>query len=73
VEVLKEILESCEINPSVVSLHPSEQADDFELHIRDHVAAASWNRLKGIIQKRGLAAEKHNGFLIVYTPKPNRK
>jgi hypothetical protein len=70
VEVLKEILKSCNlINPSWVSLHPSKQTDDYELHIKNQIADTSRNSLRDIIKKRGLAMIEHDGFLVIYTPK----
>jgi hypothetical protein len=69
VEVLKEILASCKLlNPSYLSLHLSKHSGDYELHIKNHVAAASWNTLKEIVQKHGLAMREYDGFLVVYTP-----
>jgi hypothetical protein len=69
VEVLKEILESCKLlDPSYLSLHLSKQPDSYELHIKNHVAAASWNILKEIVQKHGLAMREYDGFLVVYSP-----
>ena len=62
VEVLKEILKSCNlINPSYVSLHPLTQADDYELHIKNQIDDSHWNILNDIVQKHGLAMRESDG------------
>jgi hypothetical protein len=73
VEVLKEILKSCNlINPSYVSLHPLKQ-DDYELHIKNQIASSHWNTLNEIVQKHGLAMKEYDGFLLIYTPEHGEK
>jgi hypothetical protein len=72
VELLNELLAYCkQLNPRLISLHPSKQADDFEIHIKDHVADADCENLKRIVQKRGLSIKEHNDFWVIYTPKPD--
>jgi hypothetical protein len=73
VEVLKEILKSCNINPSYVSLHPLNQADDYELHIRNQIDDSFWKNLMDIVQKHSLAVRKIDEILVIYTPKHNKK
>ena len=69
VEVLKEVLESCNlINPSYVSLHPLKETDEYELHIKNKIHHSCVDSLKDIIQRRGLAIREYNGFLLIYTP-----
>jgi hypothetical protein len=68
VEVLKEILKSCNlINPSYVSLRPLNQADDYELHIKNQIDDSHWSILNGIVKKHGLVMREYDGFLVIYT------
>jgi hypothetical protein len=68
VEVLKEILKSCNlINFSYVSLHPLKEADEYELHIKNHVPESCQNLLNDIIEKDGLAMREQNCFLLICT------
>ncbi len=74
VELLNELLAYCkELNPRLISLKPSRQPDDFEIHIKDHVADADRENLKSIVQKHGLAIKENTDYLIIYTPKPDEK
>ena len=71
VELLNELLAYCkELNPRFISLKPSRQADDFELHIKDHVADADCKNLRRIVQEHGLAIKESPDYLVIYTPKP---
>ena len=69
VEVLREILRSCDLlDPTYVSLHPLQKEDEYELQIRNHIAEAHWNTLIDIVKKHGLAVKECDDFLVVYTP-----
>lgn len=68
IALLKEILVSCRVlNPKHVALTPSNNAADFELHIKDHFDDKDWNCLKGIIQKHDLNMKETDGFIIIYS------
>jgi hypothetical protein len=74
VELLNELLAYCkQLNPRFISLHPSKQADNFELHIKDPIGDACYAHLKIIVQNRGLAIKEQNEFLIIYTLKSDDK
>jgi len=74
VELLNELLAYCkDLNPRLIALQPSRQADDFELHIKDHVADADCQNLRRIVQKHGLAIKESPDYRVIYTPKPDEK
>jgi hypothetical protein len=71
VDVMKEIAVSCKLlNPKKVSLEPSSEKGDFEIHVIGHVDDESWECLKKLAKKYDLGIKLENHLLVIYSPVP---
>ena len=72
IAVLKEIVELCSrADVTYISLKPVTESEGFEIHIRDHFDEKECERLQNLLQKHNLDMKKHDGDIVIYTPKPS--
>lgn len=70
IAVLKEIAKACKtVGIEHISLKPVTESEGYELHIKDHFEEKDCERLQDILQNHNLSMKKHNGYVIIYTPK----
>jgi hypothetical protein len=75
VALINEIMESC-MFPRYIALEATNPKDtvekrNYELKLRNHFDAPTWNCLREIVRKRNLSMKETGDYIIVYSVREN--